>query len=215
LRLLPQIVRETEPNLVLYLGVGAGAHPEHQGGDVAVTNKARFKLRGELEGSPLNDQTFGGVWEPAPGIFQGLAFAELQEPQLLPPSPHYENIPPPQPPKHTPKVRVEALPVITRPLVSDINALFEIPSPNPEDSSYWWGEDGCAVDMDAASVGAVCGERLPCAFVIGIVSPAIHRFKYDFESNLRLAWAKHMIREFATQATINAAQVVRRIIEFA
>lgn len=211
-RLLTQLVREAQPRLVVHVGLGAGVRAEHQIGDVVVTNRARFELRGELEGSRLNDQTYGGAWRPAPSLVDGLTFDELREPALLPPSPHYEDIPHPQPPPHRPQVRLENLPVVTRPRVTD--TIFDIPSPDAGDPSYW-AEAACAVDMDAAPVAAACGELLPCAFVLGLAAPAIRRFEYDYESSLRRAWAEHMVTSFATESARNAAQVVRRIIESA
>ncbi len=210
LRLLNQLVREAAPRFVLYVGIGGGVRAEHQAGEVVVTGHARFDLRGELESSPINGQTMGGAWTPDPGAFVGLEFAELQEPALLPPSPHYHADDPPQPPPHTPRVRVDPLPVLTRPEIME--PLFDVPSPDPTDRDYR-GDIGSAIDMDAAPIGAACGEHLPCAFVIGLASPAIRRFPYDYQGSLRSAWAQHMIELFAAHAARNAAAAARVIIE--
>ena len=210
MRLFTQLVREAQPRLVVYVGLGAGVLPDHQAGDVEVTPSARFELRGELEGSAVNDQTFGGAWQPDSSLFQGLAFEELREPPLLAPSPHYENVPAPQPPAHRPEVRLEKLPVVTRPLVTD--TLFDIPSPDPGDRSYW-GDVACSVDMNAAAAAAACEKSVPCAIIIGLATPAIRRFENDYEGSLRRAWADVMIDSFAVPAALNAAKATRRVVE--
>lgn len=209
-RLIAQIVREVRPRLVVHAGLGAGARAEHQAGDVAVASAARFALSDELAGSALDGQTFGGIWKPDPALFDGLSFVMLQEPPLLAPSPHYEAMTSPQPPPHRPRVVVEELPVITRPIVT--RALMEIPSPDAGDAAYW-GHVGCALDMDAAPTAAACKHDIPCSVVIGTAVPAIKRFPYDYDSRLRHAWAEVMLYAFGQAAALNVARTVRRIVE--
>lgn len=210
LRLLPLAVDEARPKLVVHVGLGCGTRTEHQAGDVVVSNLAQFFLRGELQGLAINGGTFGGAWTPNAATLGTQTFAQLQEPALLPPSPHYENAPRPQPAAHVPTMRIEHLPVLTRPLITDL--AFDVASPAAGDASYW-GDAGCAVDMDAAATAAACGANRACAMVIGLSSPAILRLPVDYESSLRRAWCETMIDLFATAAAANAAQVVRRIIE--
>jgi hypothetical protein len=180
-------------------------------GDVALSVGGLLALRGELEGTPLNNRTYGHAWALGGELVQGLAFSPLQEPELLAPSPHYGNEPPPRPPVHQPQARVERLPVMTRPRVTD--DLFDIPSPDPGDRGFYWGETACAVDMDAAAVAAACGEHIRCGLVIGLAVPGIRRFEYDYESSLRRAWAAHFLRSFAADAARNVAVTVRTVIE--
>lgn len=211
LRLAANLLQQVKPSLVLFAGLGAGVLPEHQVGDVALSASGTLALRGELEGTSLNDRTYGNAWTPDSALVEGLVFAPLQEPGLLAPSPHYGNEPASRPPVHQPQARVERLPVMTRPRVTD--DLFEIPSPYATDQGLYWGDKACAVDMDAAAVAAACGEYIRCGLVIGLAVPGIRRFEYDYESSLRRAWAEHFLHSFADDAARNVALVVRRLIE--
>jgi hypothetical protein len=204
-RLLSQLLSEAQPRLVVHVGLGGGVIADHQGGDVTVASRGRYLLRGELAGSAVNEQTFGGIWSAPAGLFSGINLASLQEPALMPASPHYERIPNPQPAPHTPVIRVEpTLPVLTSPRITD--DFFSVASPDTGPS--YWGDIACAVDMDAATVAATCGSTTPCALVVGHATPAIKRLQAD----LRQGWAEHMFDHFAEAAAENAAKVVERIV---
>lgn len=212
MRAVATLVQQTRPRLVIFVGLGGGVTEGHRAGDVAVTASARLALRGELEGVSENGQTFGGLWSPTPEHFKNLEFDKLREPALVAPSPHYAPSTAPEPPEYRPRVRLESLPVLTRPMITETT--FDIPSPDSKDRSYW-GDEACAIDMDAAPVVRACGTKVPCAVVIGLATPAIVRFKFDYESSLRRAWMEHFIATFAPAAARNAAETVRRIIEVA
>jgi nucleoside phosphorylase len=209
-RLLTQLLAEAQPRLVLYVGLGGGMTATHQAGDVAVASRARYNLRGDLEGSVVNNQTYGGAWAAPGPIFDDIRFAPLREPALMPASPHYEQIPNPQPAQHQPIVRLENLPIMTAPRLTE--DFFDIPTPDVGEPSYW-GDVACAVDMDAAPVAAACGVAVPCALVVGHATPPIKRLRYDFDGSLRRGWAEHMFNSFAVEAANNAAIVVARIID--
>jgi len=51
------------------------------------------------------------------------------------------------------------------------------------------------VAMDAAPIGAACGEHLLCGFVLGLAAPSTRKFPHDYQSSLSGAWAQHMVEQ--------------------
>ncbi len=209
LRMLPMVLRQTRPRFVVYLGLAAGTRGDQMGGDVVVTTRALFGLRAELEGLLVNGEEFGRRWTPDPTWFVGLTFPQLQEPGVLAASPNYESEGLQAITPHVPQVRLEPLPVLTRPRVTD--TIFDIPSPH--EGQYYFGDRACAVDMDAAPVAAACLNHVRSAYVLGLATPPIIRFENDYEGTIRRAWLDAMMDAFAEPAAINAVQVLRRVLE--
>lgn len=206
-RLVRQLIEEARPALVLTVGLGGGVQPEDQGGDVVLATRARFQMAGELETSPLNGEAFGGLWQPRAEWLDGLAFAPLREPRLVPPSPNYQvPAPLPQPAVHTPRTRLADKPVATCPLVSRHG--FRVGTPQ---GAEWLGDTASATDMDAAVVAHTCGRQLRAGCIVGLAVPALRILTNDFERSLRNAWIDLLTVRFGNAAADNAAQVVHRL----
>lgn len=207
LRMIRQILGEARPRLVLSVGLGGGTGEVDQVGDIVITPRARYHLRGDLEGFVQNGRTFGGIWTPDRDVLNEITLDPLQEPALLAPTPHYDLPPAPlQPMPHTPQIRVTDRPVLTSPLLTGHG--FTLSTPVGRDSLSGLG---AAVEMDAAPVAAICGDRIACGFVVGLTAPAVRVFSNDYDQSLRRAWAEVFLRSFATAAAEHCSRVVRAI----
>jgi hypothetical protein len=210
LRMLSQILDEAGPKLVLSVGFGGGVTADDRAGDVIVTSKARYRLRGELRGYAGNGQTFGGRWAPEATWFDALNFEPLAEPALIAPTVHHAEAPAP-PPALAPLLAIDRRPVLTAPLLYDHG--FALGAPTVGSANYL-GRDGCAADMDAAPVAQACDEhpqKPPCGFVVGILLPLLATLEEDHDSALRKAWMYHFATTFAERVAQNAAGVVHAI----
>lgn len=209
-RLLKQVLEEAKPKLVLGVGLGGGVTPQHQVGDVVIATQAEYQLRGDLDGSLRNNQSFQSTWQP-PTALAGLTFDELQEPALVPPSPNYDRPTSlPQPPKHKPEVRIADKPVRTCPLLTDNGQVVGIPKGNGKGLDF--SSKYAATDMDATSLAEACVAAgvAKFGFVLGLNIPAINPLKPD---DLRDGWIKFFASRFASAAARNAAAAVRAICQ--
>jgi Phosphorylase superfamily len=218
LPMLDRILAEERPSLVISAGIGGGVHPDQQVGDVVVSGKGRFSLRGELALNENNERTFGtGAAIPAGDWAADLLFDELREPALLGASPSFREPAGgwPQPAPHRPTVRVERdRPVVTRPDVQTdtfVPAVTDAQRGNP-----FLGETSAAVDLDTAPVAKACQDaNVPFVAVIGLGVPALEPMAEDFDSSLRDAWAEAFLTTYSVAAAGNAARTVRRLCELA
>jgi len=210
LRMLPRLLDEAQPELVLSVGLGGGVRADERVGDVSIASAATFRLGGELDADERNGTTADSPWRADEAWFQGLAFPALREPALIPPSPNYPAQAGgwPQPAEHTPTVRIESRPLATAPALT--RHMFRLASFDQGAQDYL-GDEACAVDMDAAPVAHVCQGRVPFGFVTGVAVPALRDFRDDYQDALRYAWCDVFFEEFGERAAVNAAAVAERI----
>jgi hypothetical protein len=204
------LVEIVAPRLVLSVGLGGGVLPTDMAGDVVVSNAARLRLRGCLEGARLNGQTCGGRLAIEPRWFEGLALEAMDEPPLIAPSPNYQDAGSPIHPDlvRDPEVIVRQAPVITSPLLSEHG--FQVAGLT---GSSALADEAAAVDMDAAATAHACGSDVDFCAVIGVAVPALDQLEGDLDHAIRDAWTEVFMQRHARQAAANAAAAVRRIIE--
>lgn len=205
-QLCQQVIAQTNPRLVIYAGLGAGTSAEQQLGDVVVSASASSEWVGEWSNGPQNLQTTTANWTP-PQLQS--SFETIQETGLQAASPHYAPAPE-APAPHQPKVIASSLPILTSPGSS--STMPGLASPDPDDRGYR-GEVACAVDTDAFCVA--WGHQVPCALVVGLASPALHRLPVDFQGTLRESWLTHFWRDYSPQAARNVAHTVHQLIQLA
>lgn len=214
LDMLGRVLADQKPTLVISVGLGGGVRAEQQIGDVVVSGRGHFDLRGDLSSSEHNDNTFGtDAAIPAGDWAATLRFDRLREPALLGASPSFQQ--PvggwPQPAAHQPTVRVErTLPVITRPAVGAdmfIPAFTRAQRNNP-----YLGDTAAAVDCDTAAAAKACQDaNVPFIAVIGLAAPVLEPMADDYENALRDAWTEAFMFDYSAAAATNAARTVHRI----
>jgi len=206
-RMLEQMLRDARPRLVLSIGFGGGVTADDRVGDIVVTSRALYRLRGDLESFARNGRSYGGCWQPEPEWFGRMTFKPLAEPTLAAPTPGYNvtRVTPPE--KVRPLIAIDPRPVITAPLLTSTG--FDVGAPTGED---FLGRVGCATEMDGAPVAvAADAAGIDCGFVVGIVVPLLQRYKHDFEQGFLLGWRDYFVATYAAAAARNVVEVVHRI----
>lgn len=211
LDMLARILAQEQPTLVISTGLGGGVRAEQQIGDVVVSGKGRFSLRGDLSSTEHNERTFGtDTAIPAGDWAAELRFESLREPALLGASPAFQRPEGgwPQPPAHQPTVRVErTLPVVTRPAVSTDTFVPALTGSDLETTA-------AAVDLDTAAAAKACQDaNVPFVAVIGLAVPVLEPMEIDHDNALRDAWAEVFMFDYAIATATNTARTVRRLCE--
>lgn len=200
-----KICREARPWLILSIGTAGAVRYGDTLGSVLVSNQGYFDLLCKSddphdtvkeyipEFAALNHTTVRSNWVPGDAYLATAkkGFIPISEPDVLPPTPAYEQTII-KAKRTSPEVEV----VLDSPVITTDTFLFG-------SSDYELEKFGCIVEMDDAVVGDVCAkEGVAFGFVRNISDPVINR---DLDNDLKSVWAAYIYKEYGLQSSYNGA----------